>query len=306
MRIYADRVETEVVTVDEGGPGRSLRVLVRRPRPDVPGEGGTVILEAGLGLGSAEWADVLTALDTVPEVDSWTLAAPDRAGLGGSPRAGDPRTLTQVMEDMDRVVAVVGAPGRPSVLVGHSWGGALDRLWIAANPGRVGGLVLVDASYEDGPEHHSTTALGRLTRRAEVALYACADAVAGLATGATGAVRAHARTQEMRLFEPSLDLLHRLAALGAPGLAPVCVLVTTSRTRGAQVAVQRRFASAHGLRVVAARTARHMVPTADPATLARVIAEVAAEVSAGVAPEVTAGVAPEVAASQASPVPSSS
>jgi pimeloyl-ACP methyl ester carboxylesterase len=62
-----------------------------------------------------------------------------------------PTTGTAAAADLDAVLTAAGEPG-PFVLVGHSYGGDIIRLYAAAHPGDVAGLVLVDALSEDLPE----------------------------------------------------------------------------------------------------------------------------------------------------------
>ncbi len=102
-----------------------------------------VLLEAGLSGSSAGWSQVAAGLAAVTRVVSY-----DRAGYGSS-AAVEP-TPAQVVADVDAVLAAAGVDG-PVVLVGHSWGGLLTRLYCAARPDRVAGVVLVDATHEDLP-----------------------------------------------------------------------------------------------------------------------------------------------------------
>jgi pimeloyl-ACP methyl ester carboxylesterase len=60
----------------------------------------------------------------------------DRAGLGRSDPAPEPRTARQCALELD--------PPEPAVLVGHSFGALIVRLFAELNPHRVRGLVLVD------------------------------------------------------------------------------------------------------------------------------------------------------------------
>jgi pimeloyl-ACP methyl ester carboxylesterase len=102
----------------------------------------TVLLEAGLGGSADHWGQVPDGLAGVTRIMAY-----DRAGYGGS----DPVkriTPEQVVADLDAVLADAGVTG-PVVLVGHSWGGALNRLYAAQRPERVAALVLLDATHED-------------------------------------------------------------------------------------------------------------------------------------------------------------
>jgi pimeloyl-ACP methyl ester carboxylesterase len=74
------------------------------------------------------------------------VIAYDRAGYGGSDAL---RTVTvdHALQDLQAVL-VDAAATTPLVLVGHSWGGVLARLYAARNPDDVAGLVLLDATHE--------------------------------------------------------------------------------------------------------------------------------------------------------------
>jgi len=103
----------------------------------------TVVLETGLGAESAEWAAVQERLALVARVCRY-----DRANRGASDPAPTPRTARDMVADLDRVLKAAGEPG-PYVLVGHSFGGLLVRLYAHLHRERVAGLVLVDSMHED-------------------------------------------------------------------------------------------------------------------------------------------------------------
>jgi len=233
--------------------------------------GGTVLLEAGLGLDSSLWSPLLDLIDPDRRLDPWRFIAPDRAGSGASAVTPDPRPLSSLLADTDAVVDTLGTG--PLVLVGHSWGGTLVRLWCAAHPGSAAGAVLVDASYEGGPEHHRSTALGWMGRGADVL---AADTLETLehSLGRGARASAHARTQEMRLFGTSLDLLESLEARGLAWMPADTELVTTSRRHNHQHEVQQRFARDRGFTVREAATPRHLVPLRDPATVMAALVDV--------------------------------
>ena len=104
-----------------------------------------VVLEAGLGEDSGLWSSVipLIARDT-------TVVAYDRAGLGASPDRGAPRDGMTEIGELRAMLRAARLPP-PLVLVGHSYGGLLVRLYAARWPDEVAGLVLVDATHEDFP-----------------------------------------------------------------------------------------------------------------------------------------------------------
>jgi pimeloyl-ACP methyl ester carboxylesterase len=72
----------------------------------------------------------------------------DRAGLGFSSMPAGPRVVADVIQDLRALLANAGITGL-YVLVGHSIGALYVRLYAAAHPDEVAGMVLVDGSMED-------------------------------------------------------------------------------------------------------------------------------------------------------------
>jgi pimeloyl-ACP methyl ester carboxylesterase len=117
--------------------GRSLFVECR-------GSGSpTVVLEAGFGGSSDHWTGVL------PELGRTTrTCAYDRAGLGASDPIPGVHDAGDEIADLARLLDR-GRIQPPYVLVGHSYGGLLARLFARAHPDRTAGVVLVDAVGRD-------------------------------------------------------------------------------------------------------------------------------------------------------------
>jgi len=122
--------------VDIGG--RSLYL-------DCRGSGSpTVILESGLTGDASSWGFVL------PKVEERTrVCAYDRAGLGRSDPEPAVRSVGEAVADLRRALDVAGERG-PFVLVGHSYGGVLVRVFAGQAHDEVRGVVLVDAWFPDG------------------------------------------------------------------------------------------------------------------------------------------------------------
>ena len=72
----------------------------------------------------------------------------DRADIGWSDSGPDPAWGDQAAQDLHRLVRNAGLEP-PLVLVGHSFGGYVIRLYHHAFPGEVSGLVFVDTALED-------------------------------------------------------------------------------------------------------------------------------------------------------------
>jgi pimeloyl-ACP methyl ester carboxylesterase len=110
------------------------------------GEGSpTVILDAVGGGSSAQWALVQ------PEIAATArICAYDRAGFGWSELGPEPRDAHQQVSELHTLLANTGIAG-PYVLVGHSYGGRVTRVYAAQYPDEVVGMVLVDTGqlYQD-------------------------------------------------------------------------------------------------------------------------------------------------------------
>lgn len=105
---------------------------------DAGGAGPPVVLEAGIAASSASWKMVQDALSGRFRVVSY-----DRLGLGYSDPAPSPRTLQNLLADLDSVIEAARVE-KPFVLTGHSFGGLLVRHYAARFPEKVRALVLLD------------------------------------------------------------------------------------------------------------------------------------------------------------------
>jgi len=124
-------------TMVDIGDGRQLRLVCDGPAGQRP----VVWLEAGAFGFAADWGATQAALTAA----GWRSCAYDRAGMGFSPPGPKPRDGLAVVEDFETLVAASGETG-PFILVGHSMAGLRLRHYAGRNPGRVAGLVLVDAA----------------------------------------------------------------------------------------------------------------------------------------------------------------
>jgi pimeloyl-ACP methyl ester carboxylesterase len=108
------------------------------------GEGApSVVLEAGAGDFSTRWSQVQ---DSLPK--RFRVCAYDRAGSGWSEVGPTPRTMKQEVFELHSLLAKAGIRG-PYVLVGHSYGGFLARLYVDQYGKDVIGIVLVDPTHEN-------------------------------------------------------------------------------------------------------------------------------------------------------------
>jgi hypothetical protein len=132
------------VTVTDVGSGDAVDVGGRHMYVECSGSGSpTVLLEAGFGGTSNNWATVL------PELGRTTrTCAYDRAGLGASDPIPGVHDAGDEIKDLERLLDRARIKP-PYVLVGHSYGGLLARLFAYAHPDQTGGIVLVDAVGRD-------------------------------------------------------------------------------------------------------------------------------------------------------------
>jgi pimeloyl-ACP methyl ester carboxylesterase len=130
------RVLTQIGrSVDIGG--RTLNIHCR-------GDGGpTVVLVSGRTAPGYTWTPSARVIAAFTRV-CWY----DRADIGWSDAGPDPAWGDQAVRDLHALVGNAGLE-RPLVLVGHSFGGYIIRLYHHTYPGEVAGMVLVDAAHED-------------------------------------------------------------------------------------------------------------------------------------------------------------
>lgn len=103
----------------------------------------TVVVVPGLADLAAEWHTVAAQLARQCRVVTY-----DRAGYGASAEASDPRTAADIAHELHALLEALDEPG-PYVLLGHSFGGYVVRVFAGLYPAEVAGVVLVEASHED-------------------------------------------------------------------------------------------------------------------------------------------------------------
>jgi pimeloyl-ACP methyl ester carboxylesterase len=124
--------------------GRSIDIGGRTLNIFCSGEGRpTVILDSGRGMPGYSWLLVQPAVATFTRA-CWY----DRAGYGWSDPAPAPRDVESLAADLHVLLQVAGEPP-PFLVVGHSFGGLIARLYYAKYPGEIAGMVLVEPAHED-------------------------------------------------------------------------------------------------------------------------------------------------------------
>lgn len=173
-------------------PGRMVDVGGHRLHLRPMGQGWpAVIFDAPLGGSGISWSLVQ------PEVARFTATYTyDRAGLGWSEPGRAPLDAARFVADLHALLERAEIP-RPVVLVGHSFGGLVARMYAAAHPDNIAGVVFVDPAQPAEfhpllPEQRRRIEIGaRLSRRgAWAARLGIARLVALLVTlGARGTAR---------------------------------------------------------------------------------------------------------------------
>lgn len=119
-----------------------------------PGDDPPIVLIAALGFPGSYWQPVIELL----RAGSTTITY-DRPGVGAAPRRPGPEPVAYGVLADELTALLDGAGMRaPAVLVGHSMGSNVARVFAGRHPGRVAGLVHVEASIprlsllgDDGP-----------------------------------------------------------------------------------------------------------------------------------------------------------
>jgi pimeloyl-ACP methyl ester carboxylesterase len=102
----------------------------------------TIIFESGLGTPLNNWDSIQTRMS-----DNYKTISYDRKGIGQSPATDNPRTIENLVNDLDILIRQNEIDG-PIVLVGHSLGGHIIRKYQQSFPSKVVGLFLIDPTNE--------------------------------------------------------------------------------------------------------------------------------------------------------------
>lgn len=137
----------------------------------------TVIMEAGAGDFSLTWALVAPEIAKTNRVCTY-----DRAGMGWSDTSPNPRLATiEVMELHSLLQKANIQP--PYVMVAHSYGGVLARLFTYTYSHEVSALVLVDPGHEEQKTRQDTDVQRSMTEAAANALTRLSECASKAASG---------------------------------------------------------------------------------------------------------------------------
>lgn len=148
--------------VDIGG--RSLHLVCM-------GEGSpTILIESGAQDWSTGWRRPQQAMAAFTQVCSY-----DRAGIGWSEPSSDPKDGLHMVADLHALLEAARIEP-PVVLVGHSLGGMLNRIYYSEYPNQVAGMVLAEPGDPDLVQEMFPESPG------EVAFGSWVDTLASMAT----------------------------------------------------------------------------------------------------------------------------
>jgi len=102
----------------------------------------TVVLISGLNAPQSYWNTVVPAL-----AERTTVITYDRPGMGKSEMGDLPTHGKQAAKDLHVLLKKIGAP-KPYIVVGHSYGVSVARLFVSMYPKDVAGLILEDGQHE--------------------------------------------------------------------------------------------------------------------------------------------------------------
>jgi pimeloyl-ACP methyl ester carboxylesterase len=148
------------------------------------GEGGPpVIFDAALGGSSLSWSLVHPAVARVTRACSY-----DRAGFGWSDAGPLPRTAGRIADELHELLRAAAVPP-PYVLVGHSYGGLVMRLYASRHPNDVAGLVLIESAIPEEWTDPTVEQRALIARGVRLCRYGSAAARRGLAQLVSALVR---------------------------------------------------------------------------------------------------------------------
>ncbi len=125
----------QIVTVD----GRNMHInCIGTDSNDNP----TIILDAGQGGWSTDWADLMPQLS-----ENNRICAYDRAGYGWSDGVDEAQSPQNAADDLADLLAAAQIEA-PYVLVGFSHAGLADRIFAAQHADDMAGMVLIDPATE--------------------------------------------------------------------------------------------------------------------------------------------------------------
>jgi len=143
IAMRGDYTVAALVTEDGTLPSREIAdVRLHMRILEGPTDARTIVVLHG-GAGS----DFRSLLGLSGLADTHRVVFYDQRGAGLSERVpAELLTLDGYLEELDAVIALT-SPGRPVVLIGHSWGAVLASAYLGAHQDRVARAVLIEPGY---------------------------------------------------------------------------------------------------------------------------------------------------------------
>jgi pimeloyl-ACP methyl ester carboxylesterase len=165
-------------------PGRLVSIGTHRLHIRCDGDGApTVIFDAALGGSSLSWSLVQPAVARLTRACSY-----DRAGFGWSDAGPLPRTASRIADELQALLRAADVPP-PYVLVGHSYGGLVMRMYASRHRSEVAGLVLIEPAIPEQWSNPTDQQRALIARGVRLCGYGAAAARRGLARLVSGLVR---------------------------------------------------------------------------------------------------------------------
>jgi len=156
-------------------PGQLIDIGGHRLHLSATGQGPVVVFDAALGGSSISWTLV------VPHVTPFArVCVYDRAGFGWSDAGPMPRTAGRIADELRALLDRSGEKP-PYVLVGHSFGGLVMRIFAKRYPDVSAGLVLVDPAQPEDWLNPGGRELERLRRGALLCRFGARASRVGIA-----------------------------------------------------------------------------------------------------------------------------
>jgi pimeloyl-ACP methyl ester carboxylesterase len=120
-------------------PGSLVRTTLGKMHVRQMGSGNPVlVLEAGIAASSLNWSILQPQLAELTSAYSY-----DRAGFGWSPSSGSECTLQRLSSDLHDLITALTLP-KPYILIGHSFGAYIVRVYAQRFSDELAGVILVD------------------------------------------------------------------------------------------------------------------------------------------------------------------
>ncbi|WP_090003875.1 alpha/beta fold hydrolase [Lentzea albidocapillata] len=269
--------------------GRGIRAVTAGEGP-----GPLIVFEAGMSAPGSTW------IHTQREVSArYRTLSYDRAGYGGSDVDPHDRTLDRIVDDLTSLLDALGET-EPVLLVGHSWGGPIIRVFADRYPRRVAGMVFVDATLAEIMSTRNAkvaarffgfmAVLARLGAKGLIRRQTFRNGVSPEISAADvetmtndyATVRAmKAGSREALQIASALPVMRRVQAAGTPDVPTVCLqagLVERGmakwRPQFNRYAADLMDAVPRG-RMVVVEDAGHLIPQENPAVVREIVFGVA-------------------------------